>query len=260
MLRYSRESDSPGAWRTGFTLIELLVVIAIIAILAGMLLPSLAKAKAKGQGITCLNNNKQLMLAWYLYKEDNNDTLVQNYVLKTENSWIQNNIASLPGATNEADIKNGKLFKYNTQIKIYKCPSEPAYKINGKPYNRVRSYSMNGRMNSDVTSVNDVNRYPDFRKFSDIKRPPPVKAFVFIEENPVTIDDGYFAVRIEQNIWQNSPAFRHNNGTVLSFADGHSEFWKWLEGNTLRIDKLDYPTTANDRDLKRLRDAVGWRY
>jgi prepilin-type N-terminal cleavage/methylation domain-containing protein len=99
----------------------------------------------------------------------------------------------------------------------------------------------------------------NFRKHSDINRPPPVKAFVFIEENPFTIDDGYFAVRLEQNMWQNSPAFRHSGGTVLSFADAHSEFWKWVEPATLKNDRRNVTTKPGDRDLARLQDAVGYR-
>ena len=251
---------STRANRYGFTLIELLVVIAIIAILAGMLLPALAKAKSKAQGISCLNNMKQMAICWFMYKEDNNDRLVPNAIGGGQQAWIQpgSNIAALPDGTNSNIIKNGLLFKYNTSFKIYQCPGDQPFKFsNGKKYLRPRSYSMSGRMNTDVTFVNDQVKYPDFRKYSDIVRPSPSRIFVFLDEKDFSIDDGYFAVTMEVNKWQNAPALRHGYGTGFSFADGHSEIWKWVEPTTGKIKTLDYVTTASDRDLIRIRAAVG---
>jgi len=244
-----------------FTLIELLVVISIIAILAGMLLPALAKAKAKAQGIKCISNGKQMTLAWLMYSGDYNEQLVPNHIGDT-NAWILNNVStSIYGATNHLDIMNGLLYKYNASLGIYQCPGDKFAIISGTKRNlqKNRSYSMNGRLNSDVTWVQGT-QYPDFRKQTDINNPAPTQCLVFQDENPYTIDDGYFAIPAGSNPgdWQNSPATFHNNAGSLSFADGHAEIWRWLEPTTATIMTLDYhsPKGVNDRDWIRLANAI----
>ena len=227
----------------GFTLIELLVVIAIIAILAGMLLPSLAKAKTKAQGVYCVNNQKQLTLCWMMYADDNDGKLVKNADGANRDSWVGGWLDFTgTDATNVLLVQSpiGKLWPYNKSLAIYKCPADKSMaKIGGRLYPRTRSISMSGNMNgTDNWATNPKFIY--FRKTSDIVRPPPVKAFVFIDEREESIDDGFFLVFLDTSLgarlnqWANLPAIYHNGAGGLSFADGHAEIRKWVDPDTLK--------------------------
>ncbi len=220
-----------------FTLIELLVVIAIIAILAAMLLPALTRAKQKAQGAGCMNNLKQLQLTWAMYSEDHQDKIVPNKDGHDVGGWVGGWLQTPNEATNVALLKepNGLLWPYNKSLGIYRCPADSSMALNGGAYSpRVRSISMNGCMNGNSWYTAQIGSYFTFRKTTEILRPAPSLAFVFLDEHPESIDDGYFLVYVDRTaLWANMPANYHNGACGFSFADGHAEIRKWRDPDTL---------------------------
>ena len=222
--------------KNGFTLIELLVVIAIIAILAAMLLPALSGAKEKAQTSACLDNLKQLDLAWQLYANENNDSLVPNnsvYGLVGA-SWC---LGSATMDTTTTNIENGMLFQYNSSVGIYHCPADYSTIIdqNGNPLPQPRNRSYN--LSQSVNGYPDYDEFmlthiPWFKKFTQIKGPTVDQCLLFIDENEKTMQDAEFGMPTAfydgTTTWWDMPSNRHGQGANLSFADGHVEHWHWV--------------------------------
>lgn len=210
------------------------MVIAIIAILASMLLPAMAKAKSKAQGIQCINHLKQLTLCWTLYAGDHNDLLVPNGT-GAQQGWVGGWLPTPQDATNINLLKPpvGKLWPYNQSKDIYRCPADKStVTINNVRHPRTRSISMNGCMNGDswYTALIESTWWT-YHRLNEIKR--PTHEFVFIDERTETVDDGYFLVDVNPvETWANWPAIYHNNAGGLSFADGHAEIRKWVDPAT----------------------------
>jgi len=245
-------AEAKRAHAAGFTLIELLVVIAIIAILAGLLLPALAKSKQEALGAQCLSNHKELILAWGLYADDYHGNLVPLQWFDNDvygDSWLEGNLSWAPNNTDNTNILfltglGAKLGHYTQNYQIYRCPAD-VYDCTefGQPILRVRSISMNAYIEggangpSTVSGVNALWRC--YNKESDITAPPPANLFVHLDEQGDSINDASFVTDVGSTLTENPgqredlPASYHNGSGVFNFADGHGEIHKWHVASTI---------------------------
>ena len=254
---------------SGFTLIELLVVIAIIAILAGMLLPALAKAKTKAQGIKCMNNENQLIKAWYMYALDSDDYVINNYTIPgTEaafaangkfDNWANNVMVwdttsrDAQSCTNRDWVLRSPFAKYlGNNTEVYHCPADTflsGVQMKAGWKQRMRSISMNsnwGRSDPSETKAGIANSWgyggpwKQWHKTSEIKKPSDM--YVFIDEHPGSVNDAFFIVQwgggngeypatSNGGQWGDVPAFYHNKACGFGFSDGHAEIRKWQSKN-----------------------------
>lgn len=236
------KTNPPLPRLTGFTLIELLVVIAIIAILAGMLLPALGRAKAKAHGIACLGNGRQMMLAWRLYVDDHLDKVPQSY---GPNEWVDGDLDFTSKPENwdiNRNLTKSLLWPYCGQAAgIWKCPGDKStVKANGVVYPRVRSIAMNAWFDStDVAGFGPAG-FRIYKKMSDLLDPGPTLTWVFLDEREDSINDGEMVVGMwgypdQPSQWKivDYPASYHGRAGGLSFADGHAEIKKWQDPRTV---------------------------
>jgi prepilin-type processing-associated H-X9-DG protein len=278
-LQMRARSEMPDCCRQAFTFLELLVVLATLAILAAMLLPALARVKPNSHGMQCMANQKQLVLAWLLYADDNRQYLPPNAgggssplprpPLPSWSFGLLNWNPDNTDNTNSQALANTLLGPYlHRQTSAFKCPADIYSCVeSNQALPRVRSVAMNAYIDDNPHLTNKGpppdatvwygGAYCAYNKISDIIKPAPADLFVFADEHPDNVNDGIMITDMPDtgatNQWVDLPASYHNRACGFSFADGHSTIHKWLDAVTCQparqVNTNSWPTSPNSPDI-----------
>lgn len=246
-----------------FTLVELLVVIAIIAILAGLVVSGVSGAHAKSDQSSCLNNLRQLQMAWLMYVDDHRGQVPENYADNDTGFWRSspNSWAGRSSATHDLDetgLKTGAFYRlgYIRSTASFRCPADDSMAIGNNErlsdFRRTRSYSMNGNFGGRPQESQTVFDRENVGYEAS-------KTFVFVDEHEDSIDDAHFLVwPSPDDRWVNLPSGRHRGSGVFSFADGHAEVWHWLHDKNFNSRESYWKRAKGSdlRDLRRVQDAI----
>jgi prepilin-type N-terminal cleavage/methylation domain-containing protein/prepilin-type processing-associated H-X9-DG protein len=214
----------------GFTLIELLVVIAIIAILMAILMPALHRAREQGKRAACLSNLKQMTLAWIMYADDNDGKMVNGNTNtgsanKDGTCWVYWPGRDASEEQRTDGVKTGLLYPYCSNLNLYKCPTG----VRGEVVTYAIVDAMNGHDAIPGAEGQILKNREQIRK--------PGQRAVFIDEG--RLSPSSWTVWYDQEKWWDKVTARHGDGTNWSFADGHSEYWKWKDPRTVEIGRMD---------------------
>jgi prepilin-type N-terminal cleavage/methylation domain-containing protein len=255
-MALENSGSSKNERTSGFTLVELLVVVGVIGVLAGILLPTLAKSKIRAQAIFCLNNTRQLTAGWMMYADDHGGRLAYNLDTRTtkvsasaksyvpmSRNWTDNILdwrANNPDNTNTEKMVHSGIGPYVSEsAPVYRCPADRTLSRMQQHAGwtaRVRSYSMNG-MVGDAGAISESGSSKDnpaFRQFfSSAALLQPADVFLFLDEHPDSIDDGYFVNRAYERRWTSLPASYHGGAACISFTEGHTEMHRWRSSVTM---------------------------